>query len=162
HVKILIADDEPINLQVLTNQLALEGYAVVTAGDGQSVIDYVEQGPVDLLILDIMMPNMSGYEVCQRLREQYSLTDLPILMLTAKNQVQDIVTAFEVGANDYLTKPCDRKELLSRVETLIQLRQMNLELIQINQSLEEKVTERTNELAEANQSLVLANEKLIS
>src|SRR5690606_32434217 len=99
---------------------------------------------------------------CRRLREQYSLTDLPVLMLTAKNQVQDIVTAFEVGANDYLTKPCDRNELLSRVETLIQLRQMNLELIQINQSLEERVTERTNELAEANQSLVLANEKLIS
>ncbi len=161
-VKILIADDEPINLQVLTNQLALEGYEVVSVGDGQSVIAHVDKEPVDLLILDIMMPNMSGYEVCRRLRKQRSLSDLPILMLTAKNQVQDMVTAFEVGANDYLTKPCDRKELLARVETLLQLRQVNLALLQINQSLEEKVAERTHELAEANQSLTLVNEKLVS
>ncbi len=162
HVKILIADDEPINLQVLTNQLALEGFEVVSVADGQSVVDYIHHETVDLLILDIMMPNMSGYEVCRRLREQYSLTELPILMLTARNQVQDMVAAFEVGANDYLTKPCDRKELLSRVETLIQLRQMNLKLIQINQSLEEKVTERTYELAESNQNLIVANERLVS
>lgn len=161
HAKIVIADDEPINLQVLTNQLALEGYEVISVRDGQSVLDQVEYEAVDLLILDIMMPNMSGYEVSRRLREKYSLSDLPILMLTAKNQIQDIVTAFEVGANDYLTKPCDRKELISRVETLIQLRRMNLELVQINQSLEEKVEERTQELAEANQSLIMVNEKLV-
>lgn len=132
NVKVLIADDEPINLQVLTNQLALEGFNVVSVSDGQSVIDYLNREQYDLLIIDIMMPNMSGYEVCRRLRERYTLTELPILMLTAKNQVHDIVTAFEVGANDYLTKPCDRRELISRVETLILLRQANAELIRIN------------------------------
>lgn len=162
HIKIMIADDEPINLQVLTNQLALEGYEVMSLGDGQSVIDYVEREPVDLLILDIMMPHMSGYDVCRRLREKHSLSDLPILMLTAKNQVQDIVTAFEMGANDYLTKPCDRKELLARVDTLIQLRRMNLALIQTNQSLEKKVELRTHELAEVNRNLTIANEQLVS
>lgn len=158
---ILIADDEVVNLQVLVHQLTLEGHHVIYAVNGEEVLQLVQENDIDLVILDIMMPNMSGYEVCRRLREQYSLTDLPILMLTAKNQVQDMVTAFEVGANDYLTKPCDRKELLSRVETLIQLRQMNLKLLQINQSLEEKVAERTHELAEANQSLTVANEKLV-
>src|SRR5690606_12740844 len=137
-------------------------FDVVSVGDGQSVIDHVERETVDLLILDIMMPHMSGYEVCRRIRKQYSLTELPILMLTAKNQVQDMVTAFEVGANDYLTKPCDRKELLSRVETLIQLRQLNLKLLQIDQSLEVKVEERTIELAKANQNLTMANEKLVN
>src|SRR5699024_7047295 len=84
--KILIVDDDPINLQVLLNQLNLAGYEVLTASTGQEVLQIVQHEQVDLLILDIMMPKMSGYEVCQRLREQFSLIELPILMLTAKNQ----------------------------------------------------------------------------
>src|SRR5699024_4143816 len=106
--KILIADDDPINLQVLMNQLNLEGYEVITATTGADVLNIVHRHAVDLLILDIMMPQMSGYEVTEKLRKNFTLIDLPILMLTAKTQLQDKIIAFEAGANDYLAKPCDR------------------------------------------------------
>lgn len=151
--KILIVDDDPVNLQVLMNQLNLVGYDVITASHGMEVLGIVQYEKVDLLILDIMMPKMSGFEVCQSLREKFSLIDLPILMLTAKTPLKDKIIAFEVGANDYLTKPCDRKELLTRVNTLIQLSRLNNELKVINATLEEKVKQRTNELEIANQHL---------
>lgn len=151
--KILITDDDPVNLQVLMNQLHLEGYEVITASSGKEVLEIVQYEIIDLLILDIMMPKMSGYEVCQQLRKQFSLMDLPILMLTAKTQLRDKVIAFEVGANDYLTKPCDRKELLTRVNTLIELSRLNDELKRINIVLEDKVKQRTEELQIANNNL---------
>lgn len=155
--KILIADDEQINLQVLVNQLTLEGYEVITASNGMEVLKEIQAQSFDLLILDIIMPKMSGYEVCQQLRKQYTLTELPILMLTAKNQVNDKITSFEVGANDYLAKPCDRRELLSRVKTLIHLRSLNQELSDMNLLLEEKVRERTRELVKTNYNLEKRN-----
>lgn len=125
----------------------------MTATSGKEVLEIVQYETVDLLILDIMMPQMSGYEVCQQLRKQFSLIDLPILMLTAKSQLRDKIVAFEVGANDYLTKPCDRKELLTRVNTLIQLSHLNNELKRINVVLEDKVKQRTKELQIANHNL---------
>lgn len=150
---ILITDDDPVNLQVLMNQLHLEGYEVITASSGQEVLKIVQYETIDLLILDIMMPQMSGYEVCQHLRNEFTLIDLPILMLTAKTQLKDKIIAFEVGANDYLKKPCDRKELLTRVNTLIQLSRLNDELKSMNVVLEEKVKQRTEELQIANHDL---------
>ena len=107
--KILIADDEPVNLQVLINNLSLEGYKVVAASNGEEVLSIVENEDFDLLILDVMMPKLSGFEVTKELRTRHSLTELPILMLTAKTQLYDKVTAFEMGANDYLAKPCDKE-----------------------------------------------------
>ncbi len=160
--KILIADDEPVNLQVLRNQLVLDGYEVTTAHDGEQVIQYVQAERFDLLILDIMMPKMSGYDVCQKLRKNYSLMELPILMLTAKNQVRDVITSFEVGANDYLTKSCDKEELLSRVKTLVHLRNLNEELLEMNQKLEQKVQQRTEALEIANDDLMRINDDLIA
>lgn len=159
--RVLIADDEQVNLQVLQNQLILEGYEVITVSNGEDVMEQVQTQAIDLLILDIMMPKMSGFEVCQQLREQYTLSELPILMLTAKNQVKDIITAFEVGANDYLTKPCDRRELIARVKTLIELGNLNKQLSHMNHLLEEKVKERTTELQATNQELSVANDKLV-
>lgn len=160
-IKVLVVDDEPVNLQVLMNQLSLEGVEVIEASCGDEVFGLVEKHNFDVLILDIMMPNMSGFEVCERLRRDYSLTELPILMLTAKNQVQDKITAFEVGANDYLTKPCEKEELLSRVETLAQMRRLNSDLSELNTRLEEIVKERTKALEEANIDLSETNETLI-
>lgn len=159
---ILVADDEPVNLQVLTNQLYLEGYKVITASSGEAVFDIVNQHEIDLVILDIMMPNASGYDVCQQLREVYSLMELPILMLTAKNLIRDRVMAFELGANDYLAKPCDKSELISRVKTLVKLKHLNQELSIMNVELEEKVKARTFELEDANTNLNKLNENLIS
>lgn len=157
---ILVADDEPVNLQVLMNQLMLEGYEVITALNGEEVLQKMSSYQVDLLILDVMMPKISGYEVCQRLRKNYSLMDLPILMLTAKNQIYDKVTSFDVGANDYLTKPCDKQELLSRVRTLIRMKSLNQALIELNQDLERKIIERTEALQIANEDLTKMYEDL--
>jgi len=151
--KILVVDDEIVNVQVLMNQLSLEGYEVFTALQGEDVFQIIKENDIDLLILDIMMPGMSGYEVCQRLRNKYTLMELPILMLTAKNQLQDKMLAFNAGANDYLVKPCDKQELLSRVKTLIQVKILNQKLIQMNLNLEEKVLERTHKLKVAYDNL---------
>lgn len=152
--KILVTDDEIVNLQVLMNQLSLNGYDVLTTSRGEDVFKIVDEHNIDLLILDIMMPNMSGYEVCQKLREIYSVMELPILMLTAKNQLQDKMIAFEAGANDYLVKPCDKEELLSRVKTLVLMKKLNQEVVQMNLHLEEKVSERTYEIKVANDNLL--------
>lgn len=151
--RILVADDEIINLQVLVNQLSLNGYKVWTTSRGEDVLRMVDEHDIDLLILDIMMPGMSGYEIGNSLRRSYSLIQLPILMLTAKNQLQDKLIAFEAGANDYLVKPCDKEELLSRVETLVRMKKLNQELIQMNLLLEDKIAERTQELSVANEHL---------
>ena len=158
--KVLIADDEPVNLQVLINYLSLEGYEVTAVTSGEEVLEMVRKEQFDLLILDVMMPKISGYEVTKSLRNDYSLTELPILMLTAKNQLYDKVTSFEMGANDYLTKPCDKEELIARVKTLINLCLITRELTTINQSLERKVQERTKELKATNTNLLMVNEEL--
>ena len=159
--KVLIVDDEPVNLQVLMNQLTLAGIDVVETSKGEEVFSLVEQYTFDVVILDVMMPNISGYEVCERLRKKYSLVELPILMLTAKNQVHEKTTAFEVGANDYLTKPCEKEELLARVKTLAQMRRLNSELQQLNIRLEDLVKERTSALQKANEDLSLSNNQLL-
>ncbi len=137
--RILVVDDEPINLQVLTNQLSLERYSVMIATNGEDAIRIVNEHLPDLLILDIMMPRMSGLEVCRKLRETYSLHRLPILMLTAKNQLTDIIAGFEAGANDYLAKPFDKREMIARVNTLVSLKEAidkNNTLIALQKELE--------------------------
>lgn len=153
HPKILVVDDEVVNLQVLMNQLSLNGYDVLTASNGEDVFPIVEKHDIKLIILDIMMPGMSGYEVCQTLRKTYTLMELPILMLTAKDQVQDKMLSFEAGANDYLVKPCDKQELLARVKTLVRVKSLNQELVHMNTHLEDKVVERTSELNILNENL---------
>lgn len=124
---ILIVDDEPINLQVLSNYLMLEQYSITQANNGIHALEILASGhQFDLVILDVMMPKMSGYEVCYKLRETYPATDLPVVLLTAKNQVTDLVTGFEAGANDYLTKPFSKDELLTRIRTHLRLSQFNV------------------------------------
>jgi signal transduction histidine kinase/class 3 adenylate cyclase/CheY-like chemotaxis protein len=123
---ILIVDDEPINLQVLTNQLALENYAITQANDGLEALKMIDDGFIpDLILLDIMMPKMTGYQVCIKIREKYPAIQLPIVLLTAKNQVTDLVEGFAAGANDYITKPFAKSELLARIKTHIHLSKIN-------------------------------------
>ncbi len=122
HFHILIVDDEPINLQVLKNYLVVQDYRVTLATSGPEAIHLIQQQRnFDLIILDVMMPKMSGYEVCRRIREDQSLVELPIMLLTVKNFVSDLIAGFEAGANDYLPKPFDKNELLARVRTLLTL-----------------------------------------
>jgi two-component system sensor histidine kinase ChiS len=124
--KLLIVDDDPINLQVLNNHLSLQNYSVIQALNGEQALSAIETGQhFDLIILDIMMPRMSGYEVCAKLREKYPSHQLPVVMLTAKNQVSDLITGFQFGANDYLTKPFSKDELLTRIKSHINLSQTN-------------------------------------
>ena len=123
---ILIVDDEPINLQVLTNHLEVQNFEVTSAIDGVEALALLKDGrQFDVVVLDIMMPRMSGYEVCRRLRDYYLPHQLPVVMLTAKDQVSDLVTGFEAGANDYLTKPFSKDELLARVNTHLRLAKLN-------------------------------------
>tara|TARA_R110000796_G_scaffold252631_1_gene389273 strand:- start:171643 stop:175017 length:3375 start_codon:yes stop_codon:yes gene_type:complete len=121
NITVLVVDDEPINRRVLENHLNVAGYTVVEANNGKEALELVQKNNFDLILLDIMMPNMSGYEVCETIRKTYSPSELPIVLLTAKNRVSNLVAGFNVGANDYLTKPFSKSELLSRIKTHLNL-----------------------------------------
>ncbi|MCP3683642.1 MAG: response regulator, partial [bacterium] len=137
---ILIVDDDPVNLQVLENHLSLQNYKITQALNGPEAIKLIEGGQTfDLVLLDIMMPKMSGYEVTEMLRDSHAAHELPIIFLSAKNQVADLITGFTAGGNDFLTKPISKPELLSRVKT-------HLQLLDINRNLEQKVRDRTAEV----------------
>ncbi len=124
---VLIVDDEPINLQVLENLLTLEDFSVVRANNGFEALEAVNSGlPISMVLLDLMMPKMSGFEVCRILREKHSPSKLPIIMLTAKNQVSDLVEGLMAGANDYVTKPFNKNELNARIKTHIQLARITI------------------------------------
>ncbi len=112
---LMIADDEPVNVKVLESFLRMEGYRVCTANDGPQTLEMIEDEKPELLLLDIMMPGMSGYQVCESLRKQYDHAELPVIMLTALNQNDDRVRGFEAGANDYLSKPFNKQELAARI-----------------------------------------------
>lgn len=127
NISILVVDDEPVNLKVLINHLTFAGYNVITATNGKSAIEIVNNQNVDLILLDVMMPGMSGIDVCKYVREQHSPYELPIIFLTAKSRTEDIVMGIEQGANDYLTKPVNRNELLARVNNLNTLKKSVVE-----------------------------------
>ena len=119
---ILIVDDEPINHQVLKNHLSSETYQITMAMNGEDALKALNNGnKYDLVLLDVMMPRMNGYEVCQKIREKFMSSELPVIMVTAKNQVQDLVHGLHIGANDYLAKPFSKQELLARIKTQIDL-----------------------------------------
>ncbi len=124
--RILIVDDEEINQQVLANHLAIDNYSIKQAMSGEEALKALRNGnKIDLVLLDIMMPKMSGYEVSSRIREKYLPSELPIIMLTAKNQVSDLIEGLANGANDYITKPFSRSELLARIRTHLYLKMIN-------------------------------------
>ncbi|WP_446384032.1 response regulator [Coleofasciculus chthonoplastes] len=120
--KILIVDDDTVNRQILVNYLSLENYQLAQAANGREALDIIEKGfQADLVLLDAIMPRMTGYDVCKKLREFYPPTELPVLMLTANEQVNDLVAGFSVGVNDYLTKPIAKHKLLVRIKTHLRL-----------------------------------------
>ena len=125
-LKILVVDDEPINIHVIINSLSLEKYDITQASNGLEALNLIQSGfKPDLILLDVMMPQMTGYEVCREVRKKYSPLEMPILMLTAKNQTTDLVEAFNLEANDYVTKPFIKKELLARINTQIRLAKLS-------------------------------------
>ncbi|MCC3373762.1 ATP-binding protein [Cohnella sp. REN36] len=120
---LLVIDDDSVNLNILSSLLASEKYHVVTAASGSDAIALLDTREWDLIIADIMMPNMSGYELSRFVRERFSVSELPILLLTARGRPEDIAAGFLSGANDYVTKPVDAMELKSRVRALTELKQ---------------------------------------
>lgn len=121
--KILLVDDEVSNIKVLTNIFSTEKYETFTAFSGKQALEILETNhEISLILLDVMMPGMTGFEVCKKIREKYSLVELPILMLTVRNTTSDIEAGFNAGANDFLEKPFDSKELIARATTLINLK----------------------------------------
>ncbi|PCJ22688.1 MAG: hypothetical protein COA96_13640 [SAR86 cluster bacterium] len=153
---ILVVDDDQINLQVVINQLSPLGYALSTAISGLDALEIIEDdGPFDLVILDLMMPKMNGYEACEHIRKQFSAVELPIILLTARSQTEDLVRGLQMGANDYLTKPFAKEELLARVKGHLTLKEAHTQL-QENISLrkEIKLKEQTA------QDLILAQQRL--
>ncbi len=151
--RVLVVDDEPINRRVLENHLELARYAVVSAQSGEEALERIKSETPDIVLLDVMMPGMSGYDVCLQARALFTPQDLPIIMMTAKNQASDLVDAFSAGANDYLTKPFHASELLARIAFHLDLSDMGRRLRKMNEGLEELVRARTRDLDAAVQNL---------
>ena len=115
-ITILTADDDPQLLRLVARNLQFEGYEVITASDGQQALEEIESHALDLVLLDVMMPRMDGFTVCQRVRE---FSAVPIIIVTARGQDQDKVRGLDLGADDYLTKPFSVDELLARVRAVL-------------------------------------------
>jgi len=159
---ILVVDDMPENIDVLFGALKRD-YKVKAAPNGEKALEIAQgKNPPDLILLDIMMPGMDGYEVCQRLRENEKGRKIPVIFLTAKSEKEAVVKGFESGGQDYVTKPFDLRELTERVRTQLELKQQREALQSMNQILEEKVKKRTQELNEANRRLEAANQELMT
>jgi signal transduction histidine kinase/DNA-binding response OmpR family regulator len=122
---VLIVDDEPINRQVLSNQLKNEHANIDMASSGAEALALIEKKKFDIVLLDIMMPKMSGFEVCLKIREKYTLNQLPVIFITAKDQITDLVEGLKFGGNDYITKPFSKQEFLARIRTHLNLYKIN-------------------------------------
>jgi CheY-like chemotaxis protein len=134
---ILIADDIPQNVELLQAYLDELGCRIVTAFDGQETLDRVAEAHPDLILLDIMMPKVSGFEICRKLKSDPATVGIPICMVTALNEDGDIERAVDAGTDDFLSKPVNRWELLTRVRSLLRVRHLQNELERTLSYLEE-------------------------
>ncbi|MCP5158003.1 MAG: two-component system response regulator [Gammaproteobacteria bacterium] len=144
---ILIVDDTEANLDILVETLTCVTDDISVVMDGPSALDIVREFPPDLILLDIMMPGMDGYEVCRQLKADPALQDIPVIFITAMSEIENKTRGFELGAMDYITKPFNVVEVRARVKTHLSLQMARKELARQNEILEIKVEERTRELA---------------
>jgi signal transduction histidine kinase len=171
---ILVVDDSLTNLRIVRRYLEQYGFRVLVAHDGSSALERAQMTPLDLILLDVMMPGLNGFETCRRLKADERTRDIPVIFMTALSSTEDKVEGFQAGAVDYVIKPVEQAELLARVTTHLRLRdlakglqernaqllqvkaeleQANTEITRFNQQLEQKVLQRTEELRRAYQSL---------
>ncbi len=146
---ILIVDDMPNNISVLFETLTRFEYKVLVARDGKSAIEQARLARPDLILLDVMMPGMDGFETCRRLKHDETLRFIPVLFMTALSETIDKVNGFNMGAVDYITKPFQLQEVVSRINTHLELRRLQHDLERANALLETRVAERTESLAKA-------------
>jgi len=151
--RILVVDDLPQNVKLLADLLGAKGYAVSTASSGPEALLKVEGERPDLVLLDVMMPEMSGYEVCRKIRENPATGILPVVMVTSLDPAQERIRGLEAGADDFLTKPVNRAELLARVQSLVRVKQLYdtvqtqaAQLAELNKTLAERVSEQVAQL----------------
>src|SRR5437762_2844250 len=144
--KILVVDDTPQNVKLLADLLRAKGYAVATAKSGREALEQVDAEHPDLVLLDVVMPEMSGYDVCRKLRGNLATATLPIIMVTALDPAQERVKGIEAGADDFLSKPINQPELLARVKSLLRIKLLHEELAEWNRTLEQRVEQQLAQL----------------
>ncbi|TWJ13661.1 response regulator [Geobacter argillaceus] len=150
---ILIIDDDPNNLAILAGCLENGDFTILVAEDGESGLERADYARPDLILLDVMMPGIDGFETCRRLKAAAGTKDIPVIFMTALSETEYKVKGFESGAVDYVTKPYQRDEVLARVGVHLQIRELTSDLRQANELLEKRVEKRTAELARANREL---------
>ena len=136
---ILIVDDTPANLRLLSQMLAERGYGVRAVTSGPRALASARVAPPDLVLLDIKMPGMNGYEVCEQLMADPLTRNIPVIFISALDEIQDKVQAFAVGGVDYITKPFQFKEVLARTETHLSLRRLQKQLRDANRKMEQEL-----------------------
>jgi class 3 adenylate cyclase len=144
--RILVVDDTPLNVKLLADLLRVKGFVVTSAASGQEALDRIATERPDLVLLDVMMPEMSGYEVCSRIRANADTARLPVVMVTSLDAVAERVKGIEAGADDFLSKPVNQPELLARVRSLLRIKELDDELARLNRDLELRVTEQVSQL----------------
>ena len=144
--RILVVDDTAVNLKLLGDLLTAKGYDVTTASSGTEALEKIDKAAPDLVLLDVMMPGMSGYEVCKKLRENPATGILPVVMVTALDPAQERIKGIDAGADDFLTKPINQPELLSRVRSLLRVKSLWDQLGELNRTLESRVAEQVAQL----------------
>ena len=157
---ILIADDNAMNLEILQTRLAVHGYDIVTATDGEAALALAREKLPDLILLDVMMPKLDGFGVCRHLRSDASLPFMPIILVTARSDPKDVVAGLEAGGDEYLTKPVDQAALVARVKSMLRIKALHDtvqeqaarlegqagELRDLNRTLEERVRDQVGQL----------------
>ncbi|MBK8904873.1 MAG: response regulator [Anaerolineaceae bacterium] len=150
---ILIVDDQPSSLEVLSELLEGHGFEVLAARDGEAAVEIAQRARPALILLDVVLPGIDGFEVCRRLKADKATERIPVIFMTILEKVEDKIQGFQLGATDYITKPFETEEVLARVTTQLRLRRLTLELQEANETLEQRVAERTAQLAQVNKEL---------
>jgi len=141
-LSILIVDDTPNNIAVLVDYLSDTHFKVLVARDGESAIAQAKYAQPDLILLDVLMPGIDGFETCARLKNDHALKDIPVIFMTALSETVDKVKGFNAGAADYITKPLQHEEVLARINTHLALRRLQKSLEEKNAYLEHEITAR--------------------
>ncbi len=147
---ILVVDDVPANLAVVSEHLVRSGFQIKVAGSGETGLKIAQNTLPDLILLDVMLPGMDGYDVCRLLKVDIKTRDIPVIFMTAMTQTEHKIKGFKAGGVDYITKPLQQEEVLARVSTHLHLRELTLKLKESKCDLEKRILERTSALAEAN------------
>jgi putative two-component system response regulator len=158
--EILIVDDTQENLRILSELLVSEGYLTRPVSDGEAALEAASAAPPELILLDILMPAMDGFEVCRRLKQDPRLRDVPVIFLSAMDELADKVRAFAMGGVDFISKPFQFDEVRMRVETHLRLRRLQIELESKNRRLVELVSEQVREISDSQMATIFALAKL--